>query len=581
MNGTLPGLLDDPNINTSLPTLNDVHIPPLRNPAPSRSAQAPLPLELIDRDYLNDHERSNLSFSSHDDESRTRVVHSAPAEPSSAREVKKPHLAISELVDAPSESDSGPVQLPSFVSLSVVEKSPTQKQLNLNNDFPNKRPRLEPEPDISSHDVKRLLPRPVQKDDKHVRPLLPAMVTGLHEPPPSAALLPSMVPDARPTLHHRGSTSMMQVKDMIHETQRTSHGRPPERMLNTPEVATAELPRLLSAETETLATDTDTPGPSTTPTVQEAKKESKVRRTRRRWTQAETDDLLAGVKKHGFGKWKQILHDPAYIFVERTSIDLKDRFRVFAKDYPEGQLDTANDEETQPDSAEAGTDTASSRLPGANGPLNRQRRKRHPWTKEEDQALLNGVQKYGFQWTDIHNDPDLGLSHRRATDLRDRIRNLYPDGYKHAEARPLRAEIKKAEKAGKKETPAGTLYAPPGHTDTINFPTSSRGTPAPASAPASALALAPATAPRNITRRQTASPRVPSIASLTGNSDATEAPARPTAPRRSRTITENATVTAAASAEPSGITLPSLALDAATDTDDWDNTLPPFINWEP
>ncbi|KAK5936910.1 hypothetical protein PMZ80_010848 [Knufia obscura] len=572
MNGTLPGLLDDPNINTSLPTLNDVRIPPLRNPAPSRNGQAPLPLELIDRDYLNEYERPNFTFGNHDDDVRGRVAHFAPADPSSttSRETKKPHLAISELVDAPSESDSAPVQLPSFVSLSVVEKSPTQKQLNLNDGFPNKRPRLEAEPDVSSHDVNRLLPRPIQKDDKHVRPLLPAMVTGLHEPPPSAALLPSMDPDARPALH-RSSTSKMQVKDILHETQKTSNGRPPERMLNTPEVAAAELPKL--AEIESAVTDTDTPSTtaSATFTVQAPSKESKVRRTRRKWTQAETDDLLAGVKKHGFGKWKQILNDPAYTFVERTSIDLKDRFRVFSKDYPDAQPDVGNDDETQPDSTEAGTDTQINQASSTNTTLNRQRRKRHPWTKEEDQALLNGVQKYGFQWTDIHNDPDLGLNHRRATDLRDRIRNLYPDGYKHAEARPLRAEVKKAEKAGKKETPAGTLYAPAGHMDNVSFSssTTSRATPTHAPAPA------PTSTARNMPRRQTTSGRVPSIASLTRDTEEKEAPARPGAPRRSKTTID------ASNAENSGITLPSLALDAADDTDGWDNTLPPFINWEP
>jgi len=563
MNGTLPGLLDDPNINTSLPTLNDVHIPPLRNPAPSRNGPAPLPLELMDRDYVNDHERSAFTLSNHDDDARARVAHSAPADPSVSREIKKPHLAISELVDAPSETDAGPVQLPSFVSLSVVERSPTQKQPTLNHNFPNKRPRLEPEADATSHDVNRLLPRPIQKDDKHVRPLLPAMVTGLHEPPPSAALLPSMDPEAHPTLH-RSSTYKMQVKDMIHDAGRTSNGRPPERMLNTPEVAAAELPKLTLVETESPGAGADTPSTtvSAAQTVQTTRKESKVRRTRRKWTQAETDDLLAGVKKHGFGKWKQILNDFTYTFVERTSIDLKDRFRVFAKDYPEGQFDVGNDDEAQPDSAEAGTDTQNGKTSSANSSVNKQRRKRHPWTKEEDDALLNGVQQYGFQWTDIHNDHDLGLNHRRATDLRDRIRNLYPDGYKHAEARPLRAEVKKAEKAGKKETPAGTLYAPPGHMDNINFQSSGGETPAPA-------------APPNIARRQTTSGRVPTIATLTGSAEDRDTPSRPTAPRRSKTTAEHV------AAEHSGITLPSLALDAPDDTDDWDNTLPPFINWEP
>lgn len=563
MNGTLPGLLDDNNITSTLPNRNNLRIPPLRNPNPARHVQAPLPLELIDNNHLDDQDRSHYPLTAGQSESARRPTISQPAEHSATRDSKKPHLAISELVDNPGEGDNGQVQLPSFVSLSVVERSPTQKQTILNNDdFPNKRPRLEPDTDMSAHDRNRLLPMPVQKDGQQKRPLLPAMVTGLHEPPPSAALLPSMDLDARPAIQ-KNSTSKMQVKDILLETQRTTNSRPPEQMLNTPEVSAAELPR--SAEVDASTTDIETPSTTTSVTapVQFPKKDPKTRRTRRKWSEAETQNLLAGVKKHGFGKWKQILNDPAYTFAERTSIDLKDRFRVFAKDYQDGQLEGTPEDDAQMDAGDTNSDAQANKSFGLNGPANKTRRKRHPWTREEDSALLQGVTKYGFQWTSIHDDPDLGLSHRRATDLRDRIRNLFPEGYKHAEARPLRSEVKKAEKAGKKETPAGTLYAPPSQMDSINFSSESRNT------------NPSGVSPRNVTRRQTTSGRVPSIASLTQGSGSNEiSPSRPSAPRRSKTVVENST------SEQSGITLPSLAFDSTNDTDDWDNTLPPFINWD-
>lgn len=562
MNGTLPGLLDDPNITPTITTRNNVHIPPLRNPHPSRNAQAPLPLELIDTNYLDDQDRPHYLFTAGKDDPTKKPTPSAPAE------AKKPHLAISELVDTPGDVENGQLQLPSFVSLSVVERSPTQKQSNItnNDDFPNKRPRLESEPDVSTHDRNRLLPMPVQKDGQQKRPLLPAMVTGLHEPPPSAALLPSMDPDSRPAIQ-RAPGSKMQVKDiLLLETQRVNNSRPPEQMLNTPEVPAAELPR--NVEIDTSTTDVDTPSTATSVSapVQLPKKDPKVRRARRKWSEAETQDLLAGVRKHGFGKWKQILNDPTYTFADRTSIDLKDRYRVFAKDYQDEQPEGTPEDDIQIEPGE-GHDAQMNRSLGSNAPTNKTRRRRHPWTSDEDTALLQGVTKYGFQWTSIHDDPDLGLSHRRATDLRDRIRNLYPDGYKHAEARPLRSEVKKAERAGKKETPAGVLYAPPNQMDSINFSSESRSTPS------------TGPSPRSVTRRQTTSGRVPSIASLTQNSELNDvSPSRPSAPRRSKTVAEHTTTTT--TAEQNGITLPSLAFDSANDTDEWDNTLPPFINWD-
>lgn len=44
-----------------------------------------------------------------------------------------------------------------------------------------------------------------------------------------------------------------------------------------------------------------------------------------KWTEDEEDALLAGVRKHGPGKWKNILRDPEFagVLSLRSNIDLK------------------------------------------------------------------------------------------------------------------------------------------------------------------------------------------------------------------------------------------------------------------
>ena len=67
--------------------------------------------------------------------------------------------------------------------------------------------------------------------------------------------------------------------------------------------------------------------------------DGKPRRTRQKWSQEETDDLIKGCGIHGVGNWKKykaphlkslkltnrILEDPNLKFNNRTSVDLKDR----------------------------------------------------------------------------------------------------------------------------------------------------------------------------------------------------------------------------------------------------------------
>jgi hypothetical protein len=94
---------------------------------------------------------------------------------------------------------------------------------------------------------------------------------------------------------------------------------------------------------------------------------------------------------------------------------------------------------------------ASSSSPPPETPSTKQttgRRVRRAWTSDEDDNLLKGVVKHGFQWTAIHEDQELDLSHRKATDLRDRIRNKFPEGYRNAETAPPKSQIQKVVSKG-------------------------------------------------------------------------------------------------------------------------------------
>jgi hypothetical protein len=478
-NGTnepLPGLLDNPQFTNDLPW-NNLSIAPLRNPAPpqQRNANAPSPLEPGNASAVgpSGRSRSGSSQGLRRDGSR-RPPNITPSDVLQARESRKPHLAISELVDDNDDASSSSGQLPSFVSLSVVEKSPTQTPQLLHQTSlapAHKRPRLESDSEHASHDLGRQLPRPAQREQAvhRLAPLLPTMVTGLHEPPPSAALLPSMDPDRRPGIARANTTSKIQVKDILMDPDSRSPSpirHPFQSNEHDPALSHPHRP-LIRSSTETFSgSDTRTSKTPLTSTIQT--KDGKTRRARRKWTDDETRDLLQGVRTHGAGKWKQILQDKSYTFHERSAVDLKDRYRVCAKD--ENILAThgggggGGGIPSPPSTTGAPVSPTASDTPSAQNPpmqpssasragspvgatgAHKARRKRRAWTSEEDDALLQGVAKHGFQWTAIHDDQSLGLGHRRATDLRDRIRNKYPEGYRQAETKPLRAEIKRAER---------------------------------------------------------------------------------------------------------------------------------------
>lgn len=586
MNGItepLPGLLDDPQFQiTDLPVLTDFQIPPLRNPAPTRHANVPLPLEPVAGNILNNSRTTKSSARHEDHGEKRRAPKITPNDVLLAREAKKPHLAISELLEANDGPDI-PTQLPSFISLSVVEKSPVQAPSSLDSNHSQKRLRLEVDKDHIALDLIRRLPRPAQKEERQARPapLLPAMVTGLHEPPPSAALLPSIDVDSRPGVTRTGTSSKIHVKDML--TESDQHDSTP---IQAPPIAFADQESVVSNQgINNYATPPQDAGPihHEPPPSVVPWKDIKPRRARRKWSEHETKDLLAGVRKYGVGKWKQILDDPAFSFSDRSSVDLKDRYRVCANNDSVPRLDTAlsrsSSDADLSNLVEAGgvsqPNNSAEKANESVSPVDlhqpqKQRRKRRAWTLLEDENLLKGVSRHGFQWTAIHDDPELDLQHRRATDLRDRIRNKFPDGYKHAETAPLRSEVKKAEKMTGTQTPStvsGTVLNATPSKDSVTT-TLQQNTPTP-----------PHTAtntptPTRIINGQIKMPSASSSMTMLIHVD------KDRDNSRDREKSDKDKDRDREKDQQLGVTLPSFTLDVDDDMDWEDNRLPPLHEWD-
>ncbi|KAJ2599260.1 hypothetical protein GGF39_002303 [Coemansia sp. RSA 1721] len=150
------------------------------------------------------------------------------------------------------------------------------------------------------------------------------------------------------------------------------------------------------------------------------------RRAARKWTEEETENLLKGCSKYGVGAWKKILDDSSFTFNNRTSVDLKDRFRTIR----------AQECAHSPYAKNSGK--AGSKEPDVVWPLppnsqrlqGLQRVQRKPtrnYTHDEDRRLLIGVLRHANHWTKIAADTDLKLNDRPGQSLRDRLRNAFPE----------------------------------------------------------------------------------------------------------------------------------------------------------
>ena len=200
---------------------------------------------------------------------------------------------------------------------------------------------------------------------------------------------------------------------------------------------------------------------------QEKQPRKRAAKPRRKWSEKETNHLLLGVSRHGVGKWTTILEDPDFNFNERTATGLKDRFRTCSPAELQSSKELASASSVPPQQkTEKGihsetilhdvatptfrpstlrtrcSDNAPKqkksrahrkkmedlRILGIVHPFKRShRRERRPFTENDDTEILKGLKSYGPAWAKIQRDPRFNLATRQPTDLRDRIRNKYPE----------------------------------------------------------------------------------------------------------------------------------------------------------
>ncbi len=312
------------------------------------------------------------------------------------------------------------------------------------------------------------------KKQKSAQQVVPPIIAGLHEPPPDPAVFP---PITSASFGENESFHLATWKDL-------SGGGHEERLVAPPAV---------DAE------------PSNPP-----KPKRRPMKPRRKWTEEETNNLLLGVSRHGVGRWTTILEDPSFQFNGRTAGDLKDRFRTCCPEelrlssaeeqllsgessttaapsegsarpkvglhledilLPTGEDVAVDNTEGASPSAAPDSDSAPKRRKprahrkkledlaelGIHGPFEKShRRRRRPFTKQDDEEILDGLNQYGPSWTRIQRDPKYNLSTRQPTDLRDRVRNKYPDVYANIEKANVYKEPPRVVKADTLE-PSVTL----------------------------------------------------------------------------------------------------------------------------
>ncbi|KAK5717048.1 hypothetical protein LTR15_008936 [Elasticomyces elasticus] len=282
-------------------------------------------------------------------------------------------------------------------------------------DRPAKRSKLD---DVNSIHLPKL---PLRQNTKRLR--IPPTLSGLHQPPPNAGLLPSI------------STEQPDVREKVVE------------------------PSVETLAAGTVAVDTSVKVAVSEPTLTKS-----GRPKRNKWSEEETACLLKGVARFGVGNWTKILKCEDYSFEKRSALDLKDRFRVCCPDdyqrskkqRPEHPAESADTSKrgSRPSRSDRKSSVELQGL-GITQPFAKvERRTRRGYSEVEDGALLRGFTKNGSQWAVIRAEEKLHLGHRTATDLRDRMRTKFPELYAKAGLTPRPEIFPPLPNRGKEDEPA-------------------------------------------------------------------------------------------------------------------------------
>jgi len=136
----------------------------------------------------------------------------------------------------------------------------------------------------------------------------------------------------------------------------------------------------------------------------------KKKTTRNYWTEEELAGLIQGVEEFGRGKWSRIKRSRPQLFVNRTTLDLKDKWRT--------KQNKTNEEwisETKRKRSEHFRD--------------QRKTTKNFWTEAEVQALLDGCAEYGEgKWALIKRSNPEMFKNRTTLDIKDKWRNMKKHG---------------------------------------------------------------------------------------------------------------------------------------------------------
>lgn len=341
MDPTFVRPLDD-SLVRELPQFRSLRIAPIRQPVSSRSLSIPSPLEPNASGVRDSNTVSKAN------PANTNVPETLPTltEFLNAARTKKSDSSVDSLLSF--EPPPKPI-LPAFVNLRALERFP-YSSFDDDSSHARKRRRLDVQTDSFSEHLQ--LPRPQAQKEQRPPPFGPfAILNGLNEPPPNAALLPPIEAGSIPQLLNKPTKNSS--ADAPPARISKSDGQPAERregriedILDSPldgKFGEAVRDNDENRSTRRHAPNQDRcdgagkgPGNGTDddrpqPTVDgdeplPPKTRGRSRKNTRRWTDEETTALLRGVVKCGIGNWTAILAQPELKFNKRTASNLKDRY---------------------------------------------------------------------------------------------------------------------------------------------------------------------------------------------------------------------------------------------------------------
>lgn len=341
--GTLRPL--DESLLRELPQL-PLRIAPLREPVSSRTLSIPSPLE-PNASGARDSSTISKTAPSGGTLPNTKAGLPTVKEFLNAARTKKTEPATT---DPQSNVEPPPKPiLPAFVNLRALERFPFSSSFD--DDAlhgPRKRRRLDLQAESFSEHLQ--LPIPQAQKEQRPPPFGPfAILNGLNEPPPNAALLPPIEAGSsisqlltKPSQRTGAAVDAGNSIAKNGTIGTTVEGQAIERR-------EARIEELLDATLDDKTNDDDHDhdnvqqvnqydNPDASRSEQETdplqeneapmspKTRGRSRKNLRKWTDEETTALLRGVVKCGIGNWTAILAQPELKFNKRTASNLKDRY---------------------------------------------------------------------------------------------------------------------------------------------------------------------------------------------------------------------------------------------------------------